>query len=285
MSENILSPVPPSPAPEPAPTVVPIVTAVPKKSPVFLFIALVSLSLVSVLATYLFLQVRTMTLENIGPSPSPTAPAVVLASAGPSDSWKIYTNRDQNYSFNFPITSSLKIKECSQKRTVLYDPSNTDENYACHSEWYNPITITVSAGNSANRDSYYSEEFTQSLGQADIDWKITFSNLESNAPPGTLLVHLEDINTKNNDTTGCCSNFNEAKFFHNGNTFVVTQGIDLEFKNEFNQILSSFKFTSCQPRPNCNADNTYCDPNIMIKLDGNINWCPLPSSQAADLPN
>jgi hypothetical protein len=33
---------------------------------------------------------------------------------------------------------------------------------------------------------------------------------------------------------------------------------------------------SCRPRPNCNADNTYCDTSIAVKLDGSINWCPLP---------
>jgi hypothetical protein len=91
-----------------------------KKSPILLFIALVLLSLVSVLAIYLFLQVRTLTLENTASSPTP----IPVASADPTLDWETFTHPVQKYSLRFPTHLQVKVDESTPANSIFVISDN-----------------------------------------------------------------------------------------------------------------------------------------------------------------
>lgn len=120
MTENFVPPIVPDPVgADDHPPASPVIPTAPvlsnvegvegshnKKSPVLLFIALVLLSIVSVLAIYLFLQVRTLTLEKTAPSPTPSP----IVSSDPTVDWQAYTNQKLGFSFKYPSVYKMEEK-------------------------------------------------------------------------------------------------------------------------------------------------------------------------------
>lgn len=166
MPENIVSPTPELPTPEPISTD-PVVTMPParKKSPILLFIALVLLSVVSVLAIYLFLQVRTLTLEQTAPSPTPT-PA---ASIDPTADWNTYNGEE--FEFKYPkqwteiehssnFTDNLTFQAPDQSNLNVY--IDTDKKYKSLSDY-------LAAMDKKSRTSYEGAPAIKILASKNIE--------------------------------------------------------------------------------------------------------------------
>ncbi|MEI8232120.1 MAG: PsbP-related protein [bacterium] len=103
MPENIL---PSSPVLNPVDTMdVPIASPAPKKFPLLITILIIILTLLATLAIYLFLQVRTMALNNPNSSPSPISSPI--PSPDSTSAWQTYQSDEHQISFKYPANYEL----------------------------------------------------------------------------------------------------------------------------------------------------------------------------------
>lgn len=146
-----------------------------------------------------------------------------IPTTDPTANWKTYTNSQNRFSFKYP--NSFTLSECKQGLHLFETSSGQKASEYCETPPFGIISIdystsSLSTGYSKSTDFQVVTEKTNVSGKSAEKQTITKIN---EAPGPDYLVTLS--------------------FTHNSNNYLITLR-DKDYTSDFDQILSTFEFTS-----------------------------------------
>lgn len=192
----------------------------------FLGIALLSALIASVMALFLFwqnqiLHTRIALLQQ--PSPSPAVDSSPTASADPTANWKTYTNDDQKISFKYPPEWELTATEGSEVNGEVINQNVTLSRSPASISMNLNLSGIGGRGTDLNGEPYTVDGHNLYKYRSDMD-------------NGNILIGITDDVTES-----------LGVFQINSKTYSISlvypKNINSNYEQDFDSILSSFKFS------------------------------------------